>query len=153
MARPGALLLPVGARRAVRGHRRGRGDGLLRLVILIDGSELYWPLAKAIWSGACLVHFEDAGCHFPSLSHRVNRTLGDVVSVHSMNEDEQVYLGITCDLLDVEAVTQALADGPEARPPERVRCLPAKLFQTDQPTTVGLGDTFVGGFLDEWRGP
>jgi ADP-dependent phosphofructokinase/glucokinase len=59
----------------------------------------------------CLVHFEDAGYHVPALSHRVNHRLGPLVDVHSMNEDElQVYVGRTCDLLDVEDMASVLAD-------------------------------------------
>lgn len=172
----------------------------------------------------CLVHFEDAGYHVPALSHQVNRRLADVVSVHSMNEDElQVYLERTLDLLDVEEMAQALVeahalihaptvvvhtrywslalgrdraalgealrggitmastrylcgddfteadyravarrpDQPpgaefareiEARLPGLVRCQPAKLLESTHPTTVGLGDTFVGGFLAAWVG-
>jgi ADP-dependent phosphofructokinase/glucokinase len=30
---------------------------------------------------------------------------------------------------------------------ESVHCVPSKLVQTPSPTTIGLGDTFVGGFL------
>ena len=36
----------------------------------------------------------------------------------------------------------------QARLPGLVRCLAAKDMQTDHPTTVGLGDAFVGGFLE-----
>jgi ADP-dependent phosphofructokinase/glucokinase len=174
-------------------------------------------------SADCLVHYEDAGFHIPAFSARVNRQLGDVIDVHSMNEEElQAYLGRTYDLLDAgevadalrevralltaptivihtkywsvalgrnpDAFTEALRGGItmastrylfgddfteadyntvavahrspagaafaaelEARLPGLVRCLPAILLHTDQPTTVGLGDTFVGGFLAAWR--
>lgn len=37
---------------------------------------------------------------------------------------------------------------------ERVRCVPGRLLEVSAPTTIGLGDTFVGGFLATFvRGP
>ena len=44
----------------------------------------------------------------------------------------------------------AFATGIEAELPGQVHCQAAILLQTDQPTTVGLGDSFVGGFLAAW---
>ncbi len=44
----------------------------------------------------------------------------------------------------------AFATAVEARLPGRVACRPAFVLRTDTPTTVGLGDTFVGGFLAAW---
>lgn len=42
------------------------------------------------------------------------------------------------------------AAGIEAALPGQVHCQAAILLQTDHPTTVGLGDSFVGGFLAAW---
>jgi ADP-dependent phosphofructokinase/glucokinase len=36
--------------------------------------------------------------------------------------------------------------------PGQVRCLPTFILDADQPTTIGLGDTFVGGFLASLAG-
>jgi ADP-dependent phosphofructokinase/glucokinase len=44
----------------------------------------------------------------------------------------------------------AFATGIHAELPGQVRCEAAILLQTDHPTTVGLGDSFVGGFLAAW---
>ena len=44
----------------------------------------------------------------------------------------------------------AFAAGIEAELPGQVNCQAAILLRTDQPTTVGLGDSFVGGFLAAW---
>jgi len=30
---------------------------------------------------------------------------------------------------------------------DAVRCIPSRLLDVAAPTTIGLGDTFVGGFL------
>lgn len=40
-----------------------------------------------------------------------------------------------------------LAAELEALLPGRVACVPAYVLTTDRPTTIGLGDTFVGGFI------
>ena len=44
------------------------------------------------------------------------------------------------------------AEAIQARMPGRVRCLPTFILDADQPTTIGLGDTFVGGFLASLAG-
>jgi len=44
----------------------------------------------------------------------------------------------------------AFAAGIEAELPGSVRCEAGIVLQTDNPTTVGLGDSFVGGFLAAW---
>ena len=44
----------------------------------------------------------------------------------------------------------AFAAGIEAELPGLVRCEAGIVLQTDNPTTVGLGDSFVGGFLAAW---
>jgi ADP-dependent phosphofructokinase/glucokinase len=56
------------------------------------------------------------------------------------------------DLAEVRALPphpdgQAFAEAIAAELGESVHCVPSKLIQTDRPTTIGLGDTFVGGFL------
>lgn len=45
----------------------------------------------------------------------------------------------------------AFATEIEALMPDVVRCVPAILLTTSNPTTIGLGDAFVGGFLAAWR--
>jgi ADP-dependent phosphofructokinase/glucokinase len=166
------------------------------------------------------VFYEDAGFHNPALSRQACDGLRGAVDVHSMNEDEmQVHLGHKVDLLDAEAMAEALTElcplvaGPTLvvhtrywalslgndvqrfesalrsgiavatsrylrgdtlnaadtgatmhrplhvpgavfaeelrnRLGERVRCIPV-VQSTDlaRPTTIGLGDAFVGGFL------
>jgi ADP-dependent phosphofructokinase/glucokinase len=42
-----------------------------------------------------------------------------------------------------DAVAAALG----ARPGDRICCVPALLVDEPQPTVIGLGDTFVGGFI------
>ncbi len=46
----------------------------------------------------------------------------------------------------------AFALAIEARQPEGICCRPAKFLPTATATTIGLGDTFVGGFLYAWVG-
>lgn len=41
----------------------------------------------------------------------------------------------------------AFGEAIESALPDRVVCVPAFALTTDDPTTIGLGDTFVGGFL------
>lgn len=41
----------------------------------------------------------------------------------------------------------AFAAAIERRLPDEVACVPAFVLDVDRPTTIGLGDTFVGGFL------
>jgi ADP-dependent phosphofructokinase/glucokinase len=166
-----------------------------------------------------VVYYEDAGFHQPAFSHRVRKTLLDVIDVYGMNEDEmQSYLGHAVDLLSVTEVERALKSlqafipvptvvvhtkywsaalgeraaeyaeplndgiviastrysyGDEhtdqqyelmrSRPRRTealefaaaleddmsgaVRCLPGFHLDVAEPTTIGLGDTFVGGFL------
>lgn len=56
---------------------------------------------------------------------------------------------------DVAAIAQetvpedhrAVAQSVEATNPAQVRCVPAYVVHTTNPTTIGLGDCFVGGFL------
>jgi ADP-dependent phosphofructokinase/glucokinase len=166
-----------------------------------------------------VVVYEDGGFHVPELSEHVREGLGDLVDVHSMNEDEmQTYVGRTVDLLDPADVVAALGDlGRVARArtvvvhsgywalavgeragayraaldcgillastrylhgdaftasdhsrsaeiprhaagsafaravehalPGQVCAVPALVLRTARPTTIGLGDTFVGGFV------
>jgi ADP-dependent phosphofructokinase/glucokinase len=47
----------------------------------------------------------------------------------------------------------AFARAIEARMPGLVRCSPAVVMQTARPTMIGLGDSFVGGFLAAGRKP
>ena len=44
----------------------------------------------------------------------------------------------------------AFAAAIEARFPGLVACVPAYDLRTESPTTIGLGDTFVGGFFAAW---
>jgi ADP-dependent phosphofructokinase/glucokinase len=39
------------------------------------------------------------------------------------------------------------AAGIPERLGDAVRCIPSRLLDVAAPTTIGLGDTFVGGFL------
>ena len=41
----------------------------------------------------------------------------------------------------------AFAIAIQARLGDAVRCVPGRLLEVASPTTIGLGDTFVGGFL------
>ncbi|PUB27052.1 ADP-dependent phosphofructokinase/glucokinase [Promicromonospora sp. AC04] len=55
--------------------------------------------------------FEDAGYHEPAFSLRVREVMASAVDVYSLNEDELfAYLGRRFDLLDADAVEQALRD-------------------------------------------
>ncbi len=45
---------------------------------------------------------------------------------------------------------RAFAAAIEEMLPDSTSCVPAYDFHTDRPTTIGLGDTFVGGFLAAW---
>jgi ADP-dependent phosphofructokinase/glucokinase len=164
-----------------------------------------------------VTYFEDAAYHEPAFSRRVREALLDRIDVYGLNEDElQSYLNRTVDLLDPDAVADALAavhalipaptlvlhtkywalalgsgEYTEAldtgtvmaatrythgddftdedverlrrlpRRPESVAfaaalrsrpavdCVPGFALDVENPTTVGLGDTFVGGFLAE----
>ncbi|HSN11433.1 MAG TPA: ADP-dependent glucokinase/phosphofructokinase [Propionibacteriaceae bacterium] len=49
--------------------------------------------------------------------------------------------------LPVQAGGARFAEQIGARLGERVRCVPGRVLDTATPTTIGLGDTFVGGFL------
>ena len=49
----------------------------------------------------------------------------------------------------VDGVTAHLVSGLAALGGGRVACVPVPTLQVESPTTVGLGDTFVGGFLAE----
>lgn len=49
--------------------------------------------------------------------------------------------------LPVRRDGQRFADQLSEQLGKTVCCVPTKLIQTDTPTTIGLGDTFVGGFL------
>lgn len=163
------------------------------------------------------VIYEDSGFHLPELTVRVRAALLDTIDVYSMNEDElENHLGRVVDLLDPEAVRQALSDITALIParhlvvhtkywsvvvgetPERYReallggvlmastryrfgdaltradylgmaahprnpagievaaafevdeagvFIPALLLDDPMPTTIGLGDSFVGGFI------
>jgi ADP-dependent phosphofructokinase/glucokinase len=58
----------------------------------------------------------------------------------------------TDDLAAVQALPvrpdgQRFAEQLSAELAEAVCCVPTRLIETDAPTTIGLGDTFVGGFL------
>jgi ADP-dependent phosphofructokinase/glucokinase len=50
-------------------------------------------------------------------------------------------------LLPVNPLGAELAAGIRARLGAEVCCVPAFLLTVEQPTTIGLGDTFVGGFI------
>lgn len=52
--------------------------------------------------------------------------------------------------LDVDSGGMRFASAIEARFPGTAVCVPAYDLRTEHPTTVGLGDTFVGGFLAAW---
>ncbi|GHH74994.1 ADP-dependent glucokinase/phosphofructokinase [Promicromonospora soli] len=55
--------------------------------------------------------FEDAGYHEPAFSLRAREAMAPAVAVYSLNEDELfAYLGRRFDLLDADAVEQALRD-------------------------------------------
>jgi ADP-dependent phosphofructokinase/glucokinase len=201
------------------------GFNVIRDAAILDQRLATLKQHMASLSADCLVHYEDAGFHVPALSRQVNRQLGDVIDVHSMNEDEmQAYLGGTCNLLDADEMAPALvelitrltaptvvvhtkywsvvvgrgadsftealragvtmastryaygdnfteddynevAQAPpssagatfaraiEARMPGLVRSSPAVVMQTARPTMIGLGDSFVGGFLAAGRKP
>ena len=49
--------------------------------------------------------------------------------------------------LPVHAEAQAFATALEERMGSVVRCVPGFSLDVAQPTTIGLGDSFVGGFL------
>lgn len=49
--------------------------------------------------------------------------------------------------LPVRPDGQRFAEQVSAELAEAVCCVPTRLIETDTPTTIGLGDTFVGGFL------
>ncbi len=56
------------------------------------------------------VFYEDACFHQPEMSHTVREALLPFVGIYSMNEDEmQTHLGHAVDLLDAQAVAQAMA--------------------------------------------
>lgn len=50
-------------------------------------------------------------------------------------------------LLPRQPAGERLARGLEAELGVLVRCVPAFVLETDTPTTIGLGDVFVGGFV------
>mgnify|MGYP000850988834 FL=1 len=57
-------------------------------------------------------------------------------------------------LLPVQPGGAGFAERIRARLGARVRCVPGRLLEVPAPTTIGLGDTFVGGFLATFvRGP
>lgn len=63
--------------------------------------------------------YEDAGYHLPEFSRRVRDALVGVVDVYSLNEDELfAYLGRTVDLLDADAIADALAEASSLIPAE-----------------------------------
>jgi ADP-dependent phosphofructokinase/glucokinase len=173
---------------------------------------------RSLPAGA-LVVYEDAGFHVPSLSRQIRDHLLDLIDVYGMNEDEvQAHVGHRMELLDAEAVAQALGElhalipaktfvvhtkfwslafgdrsqefraalhagnamsgvrylygddftkdnylevsrrvhRPDGRAFARaievllqgqVCCVPTYHLSTATPTTVGLGDSFVGGFI------
>lgn len=64
-----------------------------------------------------LVVFEDAGYHEPAFGVRVRDALAPVVDVYGLNEDELFgYLGASVDLLDADAVEDALRRAEELIP-------------------------------------
>ncbi|MBK9157576.1 MAG: hypothetical protein IPM11_05535 [Micropruina sp.] len=52
-----------------------------------------------------------------------------------------------------QAAGEAFAVAISARLGDAVCCIPARVLDVTRPTTVGLGDTFVGGFLAEFVYP
>ncbi len=64
-----------------------------------------------------LVYYEDAGFYNPDFSRLVYATLGNKISIVSLNEDElQAHLGRTLDVLNVDQIKDALADLHERIP-------------------------------------
>ncbi|QHC63533.1 hypothetical protein GSU69_13170 [Rathayibacter festucae] len=184
--------------------------------VLTDRLETLQRHLAALPASADVI-YEDAGFHLPALQDRARSALLGCVDVVSMNEDElQALLGHRLDLLDPDAVVEALGaasallpgpvlvvhtrhwsaavgaeaeryraallggvtmastryllgDGITAADYDRVAQLPAQpggvavcaavaarlqavctpglVLETDRPTTIGLGDTFAGGFV------
>ncbi len=52
--------------------------------------------------------------------------------------------------LPVQTEGAAVAAAVQARLPHRAAAVPAYRLDVDSPTTIGLGDSFVGGFLAAW---
>lgn len=172
----------------------------------------------------CFAVFEDGAYHVPEFSGLVARSIGPLVDMYSMNEDEfQAHIGRAVDLGDAKAVAEGLAElsellpapvvavhtarwaaavgtdsdriatallagqalaaarvahgdsanranfddmvaaGPqpevlefaqavEAHAPVPVRCVPGRLADVPNPTTIGLGDTFLGGVVGSLAG-
>ena len=53
-------------------------------------------------------------------------------------------------MLPQQVLSKAFAEEIERISEEQVVCLPAAEVKPDDPTTVGLGDSFVGGFLYQY---
>jgi ADP-dependent phosphofructokinase/glucokinase len=69
--------------------------------------------------------------------------------LHGDGFTEADYRGM--DRHPVQAAGRAFAAAVEALLPGEVCCVPAHVLVSETPTTVGLGDTFVGGFVAALR--
>lgn len=93
----------------------------------------YWSLARGVRAG----EFEDAlagGIDLASTRY----CYGDSFTVADLNAVRQ---------LSVHAGGAEFCAAMRARLGEAVRCVPGRVLDVPRPTTIGLGDTFVGGFL------
>ncbi len=93
----------------------------------------YWSLARGARAG----EFEDAlagGIDLASTRY----CYGDNFTVAHLNAVRQ---------LSVHAGGAEFCAAIRARLGEAVRCVPGRVLDVPRPTTIGLGDTFVGGFL------
>ena len=96
----------------------------------------YWSLAVG----------QDADSYVNALHGGV--TMASTRYVHGDNFTEVDYEHIAHASPSAAGTTFAAAI--EALLPGLARCVPAILLTTPDPTTVGLGDSFVGGFLAAW---
>lgn len=133
LGRPLDLLDPDQVESAVRGLAAG-GDGPTLVV-----HTKYWALAAG----------RDAGALSEAL--RGGITMATTRYVHGDHFTEADYRATS--KLPAHPDGTRVAEALGARLGDAVSCIPARRVDVADPTTIGLGDTFVGGFVAALAGP
>ncbi len=124
-----------------------------RSIHLLDGDDVADALAQVttlIPARALVIHTRAWAIAVGEHAHRHRESLEDAVRLSAT----RYRLGDEITAADVEATAALTRNASGARVVERVEHtvpgsigVPAFDLAVDQPTTIGLGDTFVGGFL------